>query len=240
MASNTRQAAALAPVLLVLYAVAKTLSGSTQLIQVPQVALLLLLALAILAGLIVSMHSPGQGIVSLIVTLVLGYGLHTTGYLPALGLALVAGAHLAGLAIAVLRGEELDLGAAISPGDTTPSSSLVDELESFNPVRARDEEDVENQLYQYLTAEGYNVEKQPFIDDNLRPDLRVEDCIIEIKIPQNRGDLQRLLGQAEDYLEHEDCLIIYLIDAGIMPLETLQAYKRKLEEKGARVVVKSI
>ncbi len=263
---EARQAAAVAPVILVFYAIIKAASESTQLIQVPRA---LLLALAVVFGLAVSLYMPSEGLISLVATLVLGYGLHKAGYLSTLSMLLVVGAHLAGLAIAILRSSELNLAPRHTPRRSytstrssqtlqqpegghdipppkprepahDPAKKILEALYRFKPIKVRDEEDLEKQLYQYLTATGFKVERQPQITPGLRPDLKIGNCILEIKIPRRREDLQRLLGQAEDYLEHKKCLIVYILYTGAIPLTILERYKHKLEEKGARVVVKSI
>ncbi len=221
------QAAAVVPVLLVFYVVV----GSLPVSGAFRASMIFLLVLAVLAGLLVSLYNPRDGLASLIASVVLGYALHTTGYISMLALASITLAHLAGLGASLLKGMDVSLGAwgarrsrrthssmsskARGQATTTPRQAprdpavkIMEALNTFRPVRVRDEEDLEKQLYQYLRAKGFNVERQPQIAPGLRPDLRVDDCILEIKVPQARGDLQRLVGQAEDYLEHGRCLII--------------------------------
>jgi len=75
---------------------------------------------------------------------------------------------------------------------------IIHELRDFVPEPVTNEEDLEKQMTQYLRAKGYKVDRQVRLGKGLRADLRVGNCIIEIKIAYNRDALQRLIGQVEN------------------------------------------
>ena len=83
---------------------------------------------------------------------------------------------------------------------------LLKDLERFTPEAVRDEEELEKQLYQYLKAKGYRVTRQPRLPQGLRADLKVDECIIELKILRTREQAQRLIGQIQDYRKYNKCL----------------------------------
>ncbi|GBF08576.1 hypothetical protein apy_03010 [Aeropyrum pernix] len=235
--------AAVAPVLLVFYAVLKSVSAAFSIPSGILGILPLLLAVTALSGLIVSISSPRDGLLSIIASGLLGYAFLTAGYISSIALAAVLIAHIAGLGIGLLKGGLIKLPSPTRTREIDTGEGgdeLIDELEEFQPVHVRNEEDLEKQLYQYLKARGHMIERQPLVAPGLRPDLRVGDCIIELKVPRGRGDLQRLLGQVEDYLRYNRCLIVYILDTGMIPWAMLKTYKHRLREKGAKVIIKSV
>ena len=68
----------------------------------------------------------------------------------------------------------------------------------------------------------------------LRADLRVDDCIVELKIAYGRDVLQRLLGQLRDYKEHSDCIVALILDPGN---NIARKYTGKIREIGAHPII---
>ena len=62
-----------------------------------------------------------------------------------------------------------------------------------------------------------------------------KEIAIELKIAENRGNLDSLFAQLEWYKEIFDQICILILDLNMV--DTIQEYKRRLEEKGANVVI---
>ena len=123
--------------------------------------------------------------------------------------------------------------------ENTMIAGLINLISSFKPEVVRDEEDFEKQLYQYLRASlgsGVNIERQVSLSEGLRVDMVVNDTVaIEIKIAENKAQLQRLIGQVIDYKKYFDKVMTVILDVG--RLGDLGSYIEKLEELGAIPVV---
>ena len=123
--------------------------------------------------------------------------------------------------------------------ENTMITGLIRLIKNFKPEVVRDEEDFEKQLYQYLRASlgsGVNIERQVSLSEGLRVDMVVDDTIaIEIKIAENKAQLQRLIGQVIDYKKYFDKVMTVILDAG--RLRDLDSYIEKLEELGAVPIV---
>jgi len=115
-------------------------------------------------------------------------------------------------------------------------NEIVDALEEFVPQPVRDEEDLEKQLYQYLRAKfpRFPIDRQVKIG-LYRLDLQVGPCGIELKIPKSVVDMQRLIGQIEDYRELIDNVIVLILDVG--RVYNLSDYVSKLEALGATPII---
>ena len=111
---------------------------------------------------------------------------------------------------------------------------LLEDLSAFQPEPVLNEEDLEKQVTQYLRAKGHQVERQVKLGRGLRADLRVNDCIVELKIAYGRDVLQRLLGQLRDYKEYSDCVVALILDPGN---NIARKYTRKIREIGAHPIV---
>lgn len=71
----------------------------------------------------------------------------------------------------------------------------------------------------------------------MRVDLVVNDYAIELKIPTRRQDLQRLLGQARDYVRAygKDHVIALIVDVGA--IKDLGLFTSELVKSGVYPVV---
>lgn len=118
------------------------------------------------------------------------------------------------------------------------ASEIVAALKEFRPEPVKDEEDLEKQVYQYLKAifqsQGLPIKRQEQVG-GYRIDLLVGICGIELKVPKSVAQLQRLIGQLEDYTEHLDCVIALILDTG--KLKEISTYVERLEDIGIIPVV---
>jgi hypothetical protein len=72
--------------------------------------------------------------------------------------------------------------------------------------------------------------------DKGRVDIVIDDEIaLELKIADNKGNLNSLFGQIEWYKDHFDKLAIIILDVGRVP--DLDDFIERFESKGARVIV---
>ncbi len=109
--------------------------------------------------------------------------------------------------------------------------NIIKVIGDFKPEPVRDEEDLEKQLYQYIRAKlsDVPVKRQVKVGD-LRIDMQVGPCGVELKIPKSATHLQRLLGQIRDYGEYFKCMIAVILDAGIV--RGLDRYTQRLADLG--------
>ncbi|MCE4620622.1 MAG: hypothetical protein F7C33_06340 [Desulfurococcales archaeon] len=187
--------------------------------------------LLVLAGSILSLILPltldeRDTLLLIVVNLVLagaGYAAGLAGTATTLGF---TGATIAGGTLRLLARKH-SREAGEPPG-------LLEDLRAFQPEPVLNEEDLEKQLTQYLRAKGYQVERQVKLGRGLRADLRVGDCIVELKIAYGRDVLQRLLGQLRDYREYSDCVIALILDPGN---NIARKYTRKINELEAYPII---
>jgi len=104
------------------------------------------------------------------------------------------------------------------------------------------EKDLERQLYQFLFGKfkdckiAYQVHSKAG-----KIDLVVNNAIgIELKYKPTKTVLQRLIGQVDDYKEDYKKLIVVLAVDSSANMQTIHAYKTKLEAMGTRVVIKKV
>lgn len=118
------------------------------------------------------------------------------------------------------------------------ANEIVAALKEFRPEPVKDEEDLEKQVYQYLKAifrsQGLPIRRQAQVG-GYRIDLLVGLCGIELKVPKSVAQLQRLIGQLEDYTEYLDCVIALILDTG--KLKEISTYVERLEDIGIIPVV---
>jgi len=117
-------------------------------------------------------------------------------------------------------------------------NEIVAVLKEFRPEPVKDEEDLEKQVYQYLKAVFRDRElpiKRQAQVGNYRIDILIGLCGIELKVPKSVTQLQRLIGQLEDYTEHLDCVIALILDTG--KLKELTTYVGRLESIGIIPVI---
>lgn len=120
---------------------------------------------------------------------------------------------------------------------STESNDIRDILEDFRPEIVRNEEDLEKQLYQYLSAKlGRERVRRQVPTQVGKVDLVVDDAVaIEVKIAESRDNLRMLLGQVTDYLEIFDNVLAFILDKGANV--DLTYYEQKIKQLGAEVIV---
>lgn len=111
-------------------------------------------------------------------------------------------------------------------------------------VYKKDKEiDLERQLYQFLR--GKYKESQVKYKQRIKSgeiDLVVDGKVgIELKFRPTKSQLQRLIGQIEDYKEDFNELIVVMAVDSSINRQVIETYKQKLESKGkVKVIVKYI
>ena len=108
--------------------------------------------------------------------------------------------------------------------------------EQFKPEAVRNEEDLEKQLYQFLSAKlgKERVKRQVQIGQD-RIDLVIDDKYgIEVKIADKSQKLKTLIGQVMHYKDKFDGIIAVILDVGA--ITNIEEHVKKLEEVGASVV----
>lgn len=200
--------------------------------------------LAIIAGFVISYANMTHGAFSLLFCVALSWGLYNAHYIDLWVPIALAVSHIAGF-VASLRSGRVSLGKlgyrrrvrSAQVYEDERLSELLEDLESFEPEPVYNEEDLEKQLYQYLRARGYRVRRQVEVKSELKADLVVGDCIIELKIARGQEALQRLLGQVDQYLQVVSCVIAFILDVNQMSQDSLFEFVRLIESKGAKVVI---
>ncbi len=193
-----------------------------------------LIILAIITALIIPLIIElKEAIPLLIVNIIIG-GATLAAQLttPIITLAFIL-ASLAGIATNMLISVESEP-EDLEEEETIESPKLLEDLREFMPEPINNEEDLEKQLTQYLRAKGYHVERQVRLAKRLRADLKVDDCIVELKVAYGRDVLQRLLGQIRDYMEHSNCIIALILDPGN---NIARKYTGKIREIGAHPII---
>jgi hypothetical protein len=109
--------------------------------------------------------------------------------------------------------------------------------DQFKPETVRNEEDLEKQLYQFLSGKFNNrrIERQVYVDGSTRIDLVVDGRYgIELKIADSAQKLHTLTGQALFYKENFKEVIAVILDTGANV--DIDRFVKKLEEYGIHVV----
>lgn len=116
--------------------------------------------------------------------------------------------------------------------------NIVSVIEGYSTDRLiRSERELETVIYEFLRHKfpEYNFEFQKRVPKG-RVDIVVDDEIaVELKIADNKGNLNSLFAQIEWYTDEYEKLIILILDLNRVP--DLEDFKERFEEKGAKVVV---
>jgi len=109
--------------------------------------------------------------------------------------------------------------------------------DQFRPETVRNEEDLEKQLYQFLSGKfnDRKIERQVYVDGSMKIDLVVDGKYgIELKIADSAQKLHTLTGQALFYKENFKEVIAVILDTGANV--NIDKFVKKLEEYGIHVV----
>lgn len=109
--------------------------------------------------------------------------------------------------------------------------------DQFRPETVRNEEDLEKQLYQFLSGKlsERRIERQVYVDGSMKIDLVVDGKYgIELKIADSAQKLHTLTGQALFYKENFKEVIAVILDTGANV--NIDKFVKKLEEYGIHVV----
>jgi len=109
--------------------------------------------------------------------------------------------------------------------------------DQFRPETVRNEEDLEKQLYQFLSGKFSNrkIERQVYVDGSMKIDLVVDGKYgIELKIADSAQKLHTLIGQAIFYKENFKEVIAVILDTGVNV--DIDKFIRKLEKNGVHVI----
>jgi len=109
--------------------------------------------------------------------------------------------------------------------------------DQFRPETVRNEEDLEKQLYQFLSGKfnERKIERQVYVDGSMKIDLVVDGKYgIELKIADSAQKLHTLTGQALFYKENFKEVIAVILDTGANV--NIDKFVKKLEEYGIHVV----
>ena len=200
--------------------------------------------LAIIAGFVVSYVNVTHGALSFLICAVLSWGLYNAHYIDLWIPIALAVSHIAGFAASfrpgMLSSGKLGYKRHVRSAQVYEDerlSELLKDLKSFEPEPIYYEEDLEKQLYQYLRAREYRVRRQVEVKPELKADLVVGDCIIELKIARGQEALQRLLGQVDQYLQVVSCVIAFILDVDQMSQRALFEFVKLIKSKGAKVVI---
>lgn len=106
---------------------------------------------------------------------------------------------------------------------------LVNRIKRFEPhIRAKREKQLENMLVANLQA-FYTVRTQ-LTYERARIDAQVGNIGIEVKLQPSAGDLDRLYGQIEKYLNHLESIIAVI--GNEKSKETTNYFKERLKKRG--------
>jgi len=119
---------------------------------------------------------------------------------------------------------------------STESNDIIDIIEDFRPEIVHNEEDLEKQLYQYLSAKlGRGKVRRQVPTQAGKIDLIVDDAIaIEVKIAEKRDSPKMLIGQVTEYLDTFDNVLAFILDIGANV--DLDYYEQKIRQLGAEVI----
>jgi len=109
--------------------------------------------------------------------------------------------------------------------------------DQFRPETVRNEEDLEKQLYQFLSGKlsERRIERQVYVDGSMKIDLVVDGKYgIELKIADSAQKLHTLTGQALFYKENFKEVIAVILDTGANV--NIDKFVKKLEEYGIHVI----
>jgi len=117
-------------------------------------------------------------------------------------------------------------------------TEILDVLRYYSTDRImRDEREFETGIYEYLKSKlpRMKIKHQHKVRMG-RIDIIVGgDTAIELKIADNRGNLDSLFAQIEWYKEEFNNLIIVIVDLGLV--NSINEYKKRFEKKGAIVII---
>ncbi|MFT4307949.1 MAG: hypothetical protein ACMXYM_01080 [Candidatus Woesearchaeota archaeon] len=123
-----------------------------------------------------------------------------------------------------------------------PYGSIVQAIRETELEPVRNEEDFEKQLYQWLKAKGFKVQRQ--VNDRTRSpvDIVVDGQVaIELKIAESLNSVRTLVGQVADDVDEYDNVIGVILDAG--KLSGVEEYAEKIKrvnpEKVDSVILKA-
>lgn len=92
---------------------------------------------------------------------------------------------------------------------------LISEIKSINMQEVRNEEDFEKQVYQWLNAKGFDIDRQVLIEGHRRIDLVVDKRIaLELKVADRAKNVQDLIGQVTIYKKHYKNILVVILDVG--------------------------
>jgi hypothetical protein len=109
--------------------------------------------------------------------------------------------------------------------------------DKFKPETVRNEEDLEKQLYQFLSGKlsERRIERQVYVEGSMRIDLVVDGKYgIEVKIADSAQKLHTLTGQVLFYKENFEEVIAVILETGANV--DIDKFARKLEEYGIHVI----
>jgi hypothetical protein len=109
--------------------------------------------------------------------------------------------------------------------------------DKFKPETVRNEEDLEKQLYQFLSGKlsERRIERQVYVEGSMRIDLVVDGKYgIEVKIADSAQKLHTLTGQVLFYRENFEEVIAVILETGANV--DIDKFARKLEEYGIHVI----
>lgn len=114
---------------------------------------------------------------------------------------------------------------------------LLSTIMDFKPETVRNEEDLEKQLYQFLSGKlsKRRIERQVNVNSSMKIDLVVDGKYgIELKIADTAQKLHTLTGQALFYKENLEEVIAVILDTGANV--DIDKFVKKLEEYGVHVI----
>lgn len=98
------------------------------------------------------------------------------------------------------------------------TKKLISEIKAIDMQEVRNEEDFEKQVYQWLKAKGYYVERQVSISGRRRIDLVVNNSVaLELKVGDRSKNVQDLIGQVTVYKKYYKKILVVILDVGNVP-----------------------
>ena len=100
---------------------------------------------------------------------------------------------------------------------------LIDDIKSIKMQEVRSEEDFEKQLFQRLSAKGFDVKRQVTLNSGRRVDIVVDNKIaVELKIADRAKNVQDLIGQVTVYHQQYKNIVVGILDIG--EVENIEEY----------------